>query len=418
MTSIDPVAVHWAQEKRDRARELRRALANAEDALRHADRAVRAAALSDTGEDPADFGDTGDALAWLEGAARRVRSARRIADNRHAAAEEAWDQATTPRKPSGMQQPAPVVRVIDSGRCRCGCLERVHSMVLNDGARRNPGQLDHLIEHARRDRADAAMVAAHAAELAAQGVTVAAGTLPDKNLIMYWAGPDGEQLTPETHTDCPGNVVTLMAWGYNPRQARESWHCTDPRGHGHKKHRASGEPDEEAALERSKVTEGNKAWRAATSVRQTWLRDVLLAHKDLPAGAALFTARAIAAADSFLLNSLSTMSGGTHKTARELLGSGKPDYDGGRRTEPLLGLLEGISEQRAQVVTLALVLGAYEQQAADPWTWRHPSPAPREYLTALAGWGYTLSPVEQGVADAARTAAQGTATAAGEETRG
>jgi ParB family chromosome partitioning protein len=270
-------------------------------------------------------------------------------------------------------------------------------------AKDNPGQFAHLTERARNDRADAAMIAARATELAERGITVAGERLSWENAIREWAGPDGRELTPEAHKDCPGSVVTLTVWGYNPRQVLENWYCTDPKGNGHKKNRRNGEPGkdpEEAAAERRLVIENNKAWRAATTVRQRWLRDALLARKDLPAGAAWFIARAVAAAEHPLTNALSTMAGGTHRTARELLGTGKPEDR--RQADPLLSLLDGVSEQRAQVVTFALVLGAYEEQAADPQTWRYPSAGPQQYLSALAGWGYPLSPIEQSVVDAAR----------------
>jgi ParB family chromosome partitioning protein len=276
---------------------------------------------------------------------------------------------------------------------------------LAETARDNPAQFTHAAQLARDEREGAAMLAARAAELASQGHTVTTERQHYENLLTYWAGPDRKQLTPETHKDCPGAVVVPYATGHSDsRRIGESWYCTDPRGNGHKKFR-SGQPErnpEEASAERSMVLKNNQAWRSAATVRRQWLRDVLLQRKDLPAGADLLIARAIAAADNFFLSALSTMSGGTHKTARELLGTGKAGYEDYQRVDPLLGLLEGVSEQRAHMITLALVLGAYEEQAADPYTWRHPGQPARQYLTALAGWGYTPSAIEQGVIDAAR----------------
>lgn len=295
---------------------------------------------------------------------------------------------------------------------------------LAKAAQDNPGQFPHLAERARNDRADAAMVAARAAELTDEGVTVTDQLLSYENRIMYWAGPDGKQLTPETHRNCPGSTVWLQAWGYQPRQVQEAWYCTDPKTHGHKKYRNTGEPEksaEEATAERRRVREGNDAWRAATAVRERWLREVLLARKALPDGAALFIARAIAAADHHMFNAMSSMSGGTHTGARRLLGVEKDSRTGyttnGREwVTPLVDSLNGVSEQRAQMITLALVLGAYEEQAADPQTWRHPSPPPQEYLTVLASWGYPPSPIEQGVVDAASGTTAAAVPAADEET--
>lgn len=273
---------------------------------------------------------------------------------------------------------------------------------LAKAAQNNPGQFAHLAERARVERADAAMIAEHAARLAAEGVTVADKNPSYENLVSKWAGNDGKELTSRTHRNCPGNVVTLTVWGY-PKKVSESWYCTDPKGNGHKKYRNTGEPDkspEEAAAERRRVIEGNKAWRAATTVRQRWLRDVLLARKTLPDGAALFIARAIASADHHLVNAMSTMSGGKHSVARELLGGLEKDtYDYKTQTSasPLVDSLTGISEQRAQMITLTLILGAFEERTVNPDTWRHPPRPAQEYLTALAGWGYPLSEIEQGV---------------------
>lgn len=291
-------------------------------------------------------------------------------------------------------------------------------------AKDNPGQFDHLAEEAREDRAEAAMITARTAELTGQGVRVAGEHMPYEKRIEYWNGADGRQLTPETHKDCPGAVVLLRISGYDDnRKVDETGYCTDPKANGHKKRSGLGQPEvspEEATAEHKRVIEGNKSWRAATAVRRRWLRDVLLARKDPPAGADQFIARAIAAADRHLINAMTTMSGGKHPVARELLGvTGKDTWNSVTREydSPLTDSLSGISDQRAQMATLALIIGSYEGQAADPQTWRSPSRPPREYLSALAGWGYGVSEIEQGVVDAAGTASTPAlaAAAAGED---
>lgn len=291
---------------------------------------------------------------------------------------------------------------------------------LAEVARDNPGQFDHAAQRARDHRTEKTMLAARAAELTEQGVTVV-DQRPDHDLgLSYWADGEGKPLTPANHRECPGNVVKLWAMGHSEsRRIDESWFCTDPQGNGHRKLRTStgeaAKTGEEASAERKRVIEGNKAWRSATVVRRQWLASVLLARKTTPDGAALFIARTMAAADSFLIRELSGMSGGSHNVARALLGGierGTWAADGYR--SPLVDSLTGVSEQRAQVVTLALVIGAYEQMTADEQTWRHtPRPAAR-YLEALASWGYTLSPAEQDVVDAVRTKEKA-ATAAGQE---
>lgn len=278
---------------------------------------------------------------------------------------------------------------------------------LAEFARDEPSQFAHAAQQAREDRAEAAMIAAHAAKLTELGSKVVDRAPDYEKRVSRLAGEDGQPLTEESHRGCPGSVVALHVEGYGDRQhVAEVWYCTDPSKYRHVKRVNHGTAPErsrdEAAAERRKVLENNKAWRAATAVRTRWLRDVLLARKTVPDGAALFIARAIAAADHHTINAMSTMSGGKHKTARELLGVGQDSYIGpGKYATPLVDSLSAASEQRAQVVTLALVLGAFEGLTADPQTWRSVSPAASEYLSALAGWGYPLSPIEQGVIDTA-----------------
>jgi len=84
---------------------------------------------------------------------------------------------------------------------------------------------------------------------------------------------------------------------------------------------------------------------------------------------------------------------GSHPLAGGLLSC--PEQAGyGRGATGILGLLDGASERRAEVITLALVLAAYED-ATGKHSWRHLDPATARYLHFLTGAGYTPSPVEQ-----------------------
>jgi ParB family chromosome partitioning protein len=278
-----------------------------------------------------------------------------------------------------------------------------------------PGQFDHQVQQCRDKRTERAMKAARAAELDGQGIKVSDDAIHYENGLNYWVDTDGNRLDPASHKDCPGNVVVLYVMGHGDnRYVDESWYCTDPKANGHKKRHDSGQP-ETSPEDKRRVREGNSAWRSATTVRQRWLTDVLLHGKDLPAGAALFTVKALAAADSYLIRSFTSMSGGRHKTARALLGGIEADsgYSGyGDYKSPLADSLTGASEQRAHLVTFALVIGACEWLTADTMTWRTPQRASAEYLTALAGWGYDLAPCEQAVVDAVRAKAEAVAEAA------
>ncbi len=85
---------------------------------------------------------------------------------------------------------------------------------------------------------------------------------------------------------------------------------------------------------------------------------------------------------------------GSHRLAGGLLGCPEQAAGYGRGAAGVLGLLDGASERRAEVVTLALVLAAYED-ATGKHSWRHVDPATARYLQFLTEVGYTPSAVER-----------------------
>ena len=108
----------------------------------------------------------------------------------------------------------------------------------------------------------------------------------------------------------------------------------------------------------------NRAWRSAETVRRQWLAQ-FLARKSLSKGALRFLLTELATGHWALCQSLGTGS----QAAAELLG-----LDG--RTGITVALATA-SDQRAQVIGLALILGAYEEHTSTE-TWRTPR-------TAIAG---------------------------------
>jgi ParB family chromosome partitioning protein len=133
----------------------------------------------------------------------------------------------------------------------------------------------------------------------------------------------------------------------------------------------------------------NRLSEAATEVRRRWVKDKLLAAKGPPKGAGVFTATMLV-------------------RDRTLLG----DFRAPDEAAALLGLsgevtgvqnyVEGLpasSDGQAQLVTLALVLGALESRyAKDCWrdggqSWR--TVGPRDLLRYLASNGYVLSDIER-----------------------
>ena len=163
--------------------------------------------------------------------------------------------------------------------------------------------------------------------------------------------------------------------------------------------RAEAERAEANKQERRKVVALNKLGAAASDVRRVFVTN-LVARKTPPKGAAQFIAACLAR-DSYML---------THHqvddVAAELLG-----VQGRDGIRSLVAALPDSGDGRAQVITLAIVLGALEAKTTKD-VWRSPAPLVDEdndsgrfyrfsgvttgdYLRWLAGQGYTLSEVEQ-----------------------
>jgi len=170
--------------------------------------------------------------------------------------------------------------------------------------------------------------------------------------------------------------------------------CTDPQAHGHTN--VHGTPSEtptqeqqtaedqaaEAARkteERRRVRQRNTAWRAATKTRTSHLK-TLLARKAPPAGALELIVEAIARGETH-----PQMSSFGHQTACELIGLIGNGAGAGYR-DLLLAEVARASEKRAQVIALAMVLGAAEHGVRDVHTWQS---AENRYW---ASYGIPLAP--------------------------
>ena len=159
---------------------------------------------------------------------------------------------------------------------------------------------------------------------------------------------------------------------------------------------------EAASAERRQVIAGNKAWDAAVNVRRAWLRE-FVQRKTPPAGAAAFIAHAVVTGDHAVRRAFEQ----THPLAVDLFGidgaartgDGEDEkrvtYPGYTRREDLTTLLDGASDKRLTVVTLAVVMAAYEA-ALDRHSWRRENGcSEKHYLRYLDTLGYTLCDVER-----------------------
>jgi ParB family transcriptional regulator, chromosome partitioning protein len=118
-------------------------------------------------------------------------------------------------------------------------------------------------------------------------------------------------------------------------------------------------------------------------VRREWLT-VLCSRRTPPKGSAGFVAGRLALGGHVLRRAMENPA-----LLRSLLG-----LDGATDAAAVTKLVDGGSDGRAQVISLAVVLAAHEQ-ATEVHSWRQPDEATCAYLTFLQSAGYELSPVER-----------------------
>jgi ParB family chromosome partitioning protein len=343
-------------------------------------------------------------------------------------------------------------------------------------AKDSPGQFGHVAARLRATRAEREAKAAFTAGLEAQGFAIYGDRsyVPWTLALENLRDGDGHQITPEAHATCPGRAVTISYdWDWAPgaeaayRAARglageddradvefaddeearaagfvPGWRvgrhlCTDPQQYGHANgHGTASETptqgqqtaEDEAAEaarqtdERRRVRQRNTEWRAATETRTSHVK-ALLGRKAPPAGALKLIAEAVARGET-----QPQMSSFGHQTACELLGLTGHGAATGHR-DLLLAELARASEKRAQVIALAMVLGAAEHGVRDVHTWQSAEnrswasyglPQAARYLAWLAEHAeYALSGIEAEVAaHATGRSASGPGEPSGEARRG
>jgi hypothetical protein len=277
---------------------------------------------------------------------------------------------------------------------------------------------DHLVQRLREDRADQVLIDAKVAELLTAGITIIdrpMWTDAAKDLETIARRADAE-ITPESHADCPGHAAYVeVVWDVDEdaddseddehRIAAATYVCLDAVQYGHlaptpESSRTQRVVDideaarkEAATAERRRVLDNNKAWRAAETVRRKWLKN-FVARKTAPKGAVRYIFGELAEGDHQLRDGMDKQ----HEFARELLGLDAP-VSRWQRTpgaDALINTLGNAGDGRAQVITLALVLGAFETTLG-VHTWRNPNAGAGRYFTQIATWGYELSEIEQSV---------------------
>lgn len=259
-------------------------------------------------------------------------------------------------------------------------------------AAKKTGQFDHVAQRLRDQRDyDAAEMALRAA-LTECGVKILDSDRADNGGVrLSHLKHDGKVLDEAGHATCEYRAAYLKAT-YDERHVTAVEMCTDPISAGHKPRygeqlTTAGGPHaggltEAQKKERREIRENNTAWRSAETVRRQFLSALMAGTgKTLPPGTRKFIAESIAGGDQALRRAFER----GHGLTRELLKIKDPS--GMRAT------VSHASDGKAELLTLAMVLGAYEA-STDVQTWRHPSPQHVRYFGFLEAAGYTLSAVE------------------------
>jgi ParB family chromosome partitioning protein len=318
--------------------------------------------------------------------AATVKAARAVKASPAAAAAAAKNSWLTLEHAAGIAE-------FDGDQAACG--------QLLSAAQMGDGQFQHQLQRLRDDRHQAAARATLAAGLTAAGLLIL-DTSPREHRLSWLAGPGGEPLTADTHQACPGHAATLAStWNADTGAAVwvPSYCCTNPETNGHTQLAGSGSKIadiEEERQARREVLDGNKAWRAAETVRRAWLAE-LAARKNAPDGALRFVIESLARGDGEIHRALA----GSQPVACQLLGLPEPAGKFGTVTPELAGLTQAADTRRLLTIALAIVLGAYEDETG-VHIWRNPKahPTTARYLATIASWGYHLSDIEQTLVDA------------------
>jgi len=288
------------------------------------------------------------------------------------------------------------------------------------------GGFEHEAERLRQQRAEQAAHQRLRRDLARAGYAVT-GALPAGAQYLTDFRHDGEDLTSESHAECPGRGVFFRSWDL----AAPVHYCTDPAAHGHASRYAehagnaagagdggetglaglagvpglAGAPDHGAGDPdrgpgdpgRRMVVAGNKAWQAASEVRGRWLAASLFARRTAPREAAQFAARQLLTMPAPLRTGLAIAPG------RELF-----TQITGQTAGRMLDSCDTATAGRIPLLILAPIIAAYEQaltegEGRNTWRTDRYAPCPRDvagrYLAFLASLGYQLSGIEQSLVD-------------------
>jgi ParB family transcriptional regulator, chromosome partitioning protein len=281
--------------------------------------------------------------------------------------------------------------------------------VLLEAAEHSPERFEHVAQRLRDDREERRLIAEHTQTLTGQGLRVLTDDEASDATELYRLrptvdSPQGTHLDPEEHTSCPGHAVHLamrMDWSTNQKRIEAAPHCTEAHRHAPRYNRDTGSvpaPEltneqaeaakERKRAERRRVIDNNKAWESATAQRRRWLAE-FIARKKPATDAAAFIALTLARGSHDVRKAMESGS----PTACALLGLPEPAGYYSSEPRPLVEAAKTATGVRATQLSLAVLLGAYEDGTSRE-SWRSPTRETAAYFTALRDWRYPLSDVE------------------------
>lgn len=179
---------------------------------------------------------------------------------------------------------------------------------------------------------------------------------------------------------------------------RTTWICTDPAAaglhhpHATPKDDTTGRPSEveqqAKADTRRLVIANNQAWRSAETVRRKWLAG-FVTRRGAPAGAEQLICEVVLTGPYWMTRAMNDR----HPLLRTLLG-GVEESDPFAGTAECSRLANTATTKAATLRSLAAVLAAWDASTG-VHTWRTPGAWDARILTAMTGWGYRPSDVEQ-----------------------
>jgi ParB family transcriptional regulator, chromosome partitioning protein len=259
--------------------------------------------------------------------------------------------------------------------------------MLTKTAIERPENFPHLLARCRENRKERELIVAAAAKAREEGFAVLDDLPPhdDKARPLYRLKKSADAkstFTAATHKKCPGHALVFTT-DYRGRVVSHEY-CLDPVGNGHvdtystsprRGAELSDAEREKHAKERRQVIIGNRAARAAETVRRQFVRE-LLKRKTLPKGTERYVSETIVL-QYFRVE-------GNREMFAELTGSDAASYLGSLPdTRVVLGLFAYVAAETE---------GTW---AAD--SWRHEKPQGRQagYLRYLVSTGYTPASIER-----------------------